>query len=122
MPMSAAEVVARAKASVSTIPCEEAARRVAEEPNLLLLDVREPAEHARGAVQGAVNLPRGLLELRIGELARDADRPILIHCAGGGRAALAAATLREMGYGNVVAVDGAFDEFETCCARRRGAS
>jgi rhodanese-related sulfurtransferase len=112
-----AELVARAKAAVPTVTCAEAAKRIREEPDLVLLDVREPEEHARGSVPGAVNVPRGLLEMKVGTIAPDGDRPILIHCAGGGRAALAAKTLQEMGYRKVVAVDGAFDELAACCAR-----
>ncbi len=112
----ASELVARAKSAVQTVSCQEAAERLAKEPHLLLLDVREPEEHARGAVPGAINVPRGLLEMKIATIDSDPERAILIHCAGGGRAALAARTLGEMGYENVAAVDGPFDELAACCA------
>jgi rhodanese-related sulfurtransferase len=117
LPRSAAEIVARAKASVQTVSCQEAAARIARERGLLLLDVREPDEYARGSVPGAVNVPRGVLEMRIGALAPDEDQPLLVHCSAGGRAALAAATLQDMGYRRVAAVDGSFEELRSCCAR-----
>jgi len=115
MPVPVAEWVQRAKAEVDTCSPEAAARRIAEEPDLLVLDVREPEEHARAALSRATLVPRGVLEMKIGPLAEDADRPILVHCAAGGRAALAARTLREMGYRRVQAVDGPFEELRQHC-------
>lgn len=109
------EAVQHAKAQVRTCSVEEAAQRLAEEPNPLLIDVREPDEHARGTIPGAALVPRGSLETEIAGLCADLERPILIHCAAGGRAALAALALQERGYANVTAVDGRFDELARLC-------
>ncbi len=112
---SPAELVAEARARVAACTPAEAAEILRRNPEVLLLDVREPEEHARGAIPGAVLVPRGLLEMRIGQLCDDPDRPILVHCAAGGRAALAARTLQEMGYRDVRCVDGPFEELARAC-------
>ena len=112
---SPAELVAEAKAQVACCAPPEAAEILRSTPDALLLDVREPEEHARGAIPGAVCVPRGVLEMRIGQLCDDPERPILVHCAAGGRAALAARTLKDMGYRNVRCVDGPFEELARAC-------
>jgi len=67
----------------------------------LLIDVREPAEHATNAAVGAINIPRGLLEMKLMEIEKDATRPIYLHCASGARATLGAEALTRIGYKNV---------------------
>ncbi len=67
----------------------------------LLIDVREPAEHADNGAVGAINIPRGLLEMKLMEIEKDATRPIYIHCASGARATLSAEALMRVGYENV---------------------
>ncbi len=83
---------------------------VVKNPNgALILDVREPAEFAAGHVPGAVNIPRGVLEFRIyKELGYpkkvDIGRKIYVQCQTGGRASLAAASLKKIGFKNPIAV------------------
>jgi phage shock protein E len=67
----------------------------------LLIDVREPAEHANNPAVGAMNIPRGLLEMKLMEIEKDATRPIYIHCASGARATISAEALARVGYENV---------------------
>jgi rhodanese-related sulfurtransferase len=82
----------------------------------LVLDVREPGEFAEGHVPSAVNIPRGLLEIRADPAspssdpalsAAQADR-ILVYCAKGpgARSLLAAQTLKSMGFENVEVLGG----------------
>jgi adenylyltransferase/sulfurtransferase len=61
----------------------------------VLVDVREPREHAAGAIDGAVLIPLGQLPARAGEL--PPDQPIVAYCQGGGRSARAVALLRQLG-------------------------
>ncbi len=70
----------------------------------LLLDVREPAEHAVGHIEGSMLIPLGELESRLGELPR--DRRILVHCKGGGRSAKAVGLLRQRGFDDAWNVTG----------------
>ncbi|MFZ5492782.1 MAG: rhodanese-like domain-containing protein [Pseudomonadota bacterium] len=78
----------------------------------LLIDVREPAEWAAGHIPGAALLPRGILEGKIEDLAPDADQPIVLCCATGGRSALAAESLQRMGYRRVLSLAGGFKAWQ----------
>ena len=110
MLLSVMDLVAKAKPHVKTATAAEAAARIATDDNLLLIDVREVAEHNEGFVDGAVNIPRGVLEMNIGVKTKDPERPIMIHCAIGGRAVLAAKALQDMGYMDVTAVTASFED------------
>ena len=69
-----------------------------------IVDVRELVEVHNLAAPSSVHIPRGILEMKIGEVIPDEDHPIYLHCATGGRATLAAAQLVKMGYANVSVV------------------
>jgi rhodanese-related sulfurtransferase len=71
-----------------------------------VLDVREPEEWEEGHIKGAKHLPRGLLELKAADELPDTNARIITHCASGGRGALTARTLGEMGYTNVANMEG----------------
>ncbi len=74
----------------------------------LLIDVREPAEYDSGHIEGAISIPRGMLEFTM------SSRPelslgnlnIVVYCKTSGRAALAAQSLKSMGYQNVQSIAG----------------
>ncbi len=113
MLVSPSEVVARAKATIKECTVSEAKKFLT--PEILLIDIREAAEFQRGYIPGAVLSPRGLLEFEIhGLVERTAtnadvapqDREIVLYCGTGGRSALAAETLTNMGYKNVQSMDG----------------
>ena len=72
----------------------------------LLLDVREPFEHATGMAAGAIALPRAQVAQRIAQVAPDHDAEILTLCAHGQRSLMAAQVLQQLGYGNVASVAG----------------
>jgi rhodanese-related sulfurtransferase len=95
-----------AKSRVREVSPADACREQAA--GAVLIDVRESDEFARGHAAGAVHLSRGILELKIEELAPDASTPILCYCGGGSRSALAADSLQKMGYTNVASIAGGF--------------
>lgn len=71
------------------------------------LDVREPNEWNLGRIAGAVFIPRGQLETNVEQrIPRDAN--VVVYCASGNRSALAADTMREMGYEHVSSLRGGF--------------
>jgi rhodanese-related sulfurtransferase len=77
----------------------------------VLIDVREADEFAAGHIPGAVHMSRGLLEFKLSgspELAAR-DLPIVVYCKSGGRAALAACALLDMGYLQVRSIAGGID-------------
>ena len=63
-----------------------------------VLDVREPSEFSTGVIQGAVLIPLGQVEKRIGELDGLKDRPMLVVCGSGGRSAEAIKVLSKHGF------------------------
>jgi rhodanese-related sulfurtransferase len=77
----------------------------------LILDVREPAEYQAGHLPQAVNVPRGVLEFKVGNHPQllDPQQPMLIYCKNGGRSALAALTLKQMGFNQVEMLVAGFD-------------
>ncbi len=73
----------------------------------MLIDVREPAEHAAASIKGALLIPLGTLPDRLGELPK--DREIYVHCKSGGRSAKAVAFLTDHGFTGVKNVGGGID-------------
>ena len=84
--------------------------RIADVPELQLVDVRNPGEAAAGVIAHAVNIPVGQLPDRIGEL--DPRRPTVVYCAGGYRSSVAASLLRQRGFADVSDVLGGFNAWE----------
>jgi rhodanese-related sulfurtransferase len=106
---SAMELVAAAKQHIQEIPVAQAAQAVSQAD--VVIDVREADEFAAGHLPGAVHMSRGLLEFKIGAnpALQARDIKIVLYCKTSGRAALAALSLKEMGYLNVTSIAGGFD-------------
>ena len=81
--------------------------RIADVPELQLVDVRNPGEVAGGMIANAVNIPVGQLPDRIAEL--DPRRPTVVYCAGGYRSSVAASLLRQNGFDDVSDVLGGYN-------------
>ena len=120
---SAKQLVAEASAVVESLPPEQAAKLVGD-PAVLFVDLREPPEVANsGLVNGAINVPRGLLEFQAdpdspthrAELSQ--GRRLVLYCGSGARSALAAKTLQDMGVENVAHVPGGFAALKAAGAR-----
>jgi rhodanese-related sulfurtransferase len=102
------QLVEEAKQVIQTITPEELCQRVQEEGSWVVIDVREPEDYKGGHLPGAVNIPRGVLEMKIDEVATSEETPIVVYCGGGSRAALSAKALQEMGYRRVFSLEGGF--------------
>lgn len=106
---TAHDLVAEAKTSIQEIPTNgvEAAIRQAD----LLLDVREADEYAAGHIPGAIHMSRGMIEFKLSSDPRysSPDLKIVLYCKTSGRAALAANSLRNMGYAHVLSIPGGYD-------------
>jgi rhodanese-related sulfurtransferase len=85
---------------------ELSSRLEAAPQELIVLDVRERDAYEQGHIPGAVLLSRGQLELRVNQDLPDPTRRIVVCCEFGRISTLAAATLRERGFGRAVALDG----------------
>lgn len=96
------------KAQIPEITVHELRERIQTDTALRVLDVRERDEFEQGYVPGAKFIPRGHLEMQVEGWEPDRDAPIALYCAGGVRSAFATRTLKELGYTNVVSVQGGF--------------
>ena len=81
--------------------------------NATLIDIRESEEiKQNGRISGSIHAPRGMLEfyadstLPYHKPEFDKSKRIILHCASGGRSALATATLKQMGFENIAHLDG----------------
>lgn len=106
------EVIAQARQSLNTITASDAAKKCKHE-NGIIIDVREPAEFAERAGSNTINIPRGLLEMKMLQMYPDENLAIFIHCATGARATFAAEQLNRVGYNNVWVVTCMLDD--VCC-------
>jgi phage shock protein E len=98
-------LVAQAKKHVTEISPVEAAEK-ARTGEAVIIDVRDSEEWDEGHIPDALHLSRGTLELDIEEKVPDPNAVIICHCGGGGRSALAAESLKKMGYKNVRSIAG----------------
>jgi rhodanese-related sulfurtransferase len=80
-------------------------QRIASDPHLLI-DVREDSEWAAGHARGAQHMGKGIIERDIESRVPDRGTTIVLYCGGGYRSALAADALQQMGYDNVISLDG----------------
>lgn len=107
MPTTVKDLLTAARAAVPAISPADAANLV-ETGNAVIVDVRDGTEvAASGKIKGALAISRGLLEFRADpelpthDKALSKDRPVILYCGSGGRAALAGKTLLDMGYSDV---------------------
>jgi len=105
------DLLAAAKSEITEIDTG-AAQALIDSGGVTVLDVREPDEHAEGALVGALHIPRGHLEAQIEGRILDKDSTVVVYCAGGVRSAFAAKTLGELGYSNVLSMAGGYGKWK----------
>ena len=105
------DLLSQAKSSIDEIDTNEAQHRIAA-GGVVVLDVREPDEFEQGALPNVLHIPRGHLEAQVEGRITDKSMPVIVYCAGGVRSAFAAKTLGELGYTNVVSMDGGFGRWK----------
>tara|TARA_B100002051_G_scaffold16820_1_gene13484 strand:+ start:36 stop:422 length:387 start_codon:yes stop_codon:yes gene_type:complete len=112
---SSQTLISEALREVKTITPEEALK-LSNENKSILIDIRDSKElEKEGKVENSFNISRGLLEFYIHPESAyverekiDLNKELVLFCAAGGRSALAAKTLQEMGFKNVSHVEGGF--------------
>ncbi|WP_204817562.1 molybdopterin-synthase adenylyltransferase MoeB [Corallococcus macrosporus] len=103
-------LLAGVKQEIREVSVEDVKRLLDTRAPVRLLDVRESDEYAGGRLPGALHIPRGYLELRVeSQLRRDEE--LVVYCAGGTRSALAAKTLKELGYERVASLAGGYNRW-----------
>jgi rhodanese-related sulfurtransferase len=115
------DFVAQIEKNINGVAPEQAKEIMDTASYYLLLDVREANEFHPGYIPGAVNLPRGILEFNINKEAfwesKSLYQPyktdlLIVYCKKGKRSMLAASTLQQMGYENVMFLEGGFKAWE----------
>lgn len=101
------ELTEEARTQIREIKPAEVKALLDSKEDVVYLDVREPNEWNLGRIPGAVHLPRGNIESKLEGLV-DRSRKIVVYCARGNRSALAALTMKQMGYDNVTSMSGGF--------------
>ena len=109
-PPNVGRLVAMTKKAIKTVDMAEFKAMYDRKDYGLLVDVRDPDEFAAGHIPGSVNVSRGKLEFGIwkhvgGPDTPDYNKKLTLYCASGGRCALAAKSLMDLGFKNVTAVD-----------------
>lgn len=102
------ELVIEAKSQIKEVSTTEAQALIGKRT---IIDVREYDEYAAGHLPGSINIPRGVLEFKIGMVPECAnkDGAFLLYCRTSGRAALSAVQLQKIGYSNIVSMAGGFE-------------
>lgn len=102
------KLVNEAKKSITEVSVAEARARVAADPKVVLMDVREDHEWQAGHAAEAVHLGKGILERDLEGLYPDKNTEIIMYCGGGFRSALTADAAQKMGYRKVSSLIGGY--------------
>jgi rhodanese-related sulfurtransferase len=102
------KLVAEAKKHVNEISVAEARARMAVDPKIVLLDVREDHEWQAGHAANAVHLGKGILERDLEKQYPDPNIEIIMYCGGGFRSALSCDAAQRMGYQKVHSLIGGY--------------
>jgi rhodanese-related sulfurtransferase len=100
------KIVEQSRARVKECTVRDVESRLAAGQRLNLIDVREESEYARGHIPGARHIGKGVIERDIEQFFPDPGVELILYCGGGYRSALAADALGQMGYTNVISMDG----------------
>ncbi len=115
------DMVVEASATTKGVTVEQLMEKIDNGDMILLVDVREPMEYNAGYIPGSVNIPRGVLEFKIGNEAfweeamlymPEKNEKIIVYCKKGKRSILAAQTLQQLGFTNVNFVSDGWKKWE----------
>lgn len=118
MMKKASDLVAEAKSCIENLD-PDAVEQELLSGDAILVDLRDaPERDENGSIPDAIHIPRGMLEFRADttspyhQAPLDPSKRVILHCASGGRSALAAQTLQEMGYERVAHLDGGLNAWK----------
>ena len=116
MPINGRELVEKLRPLVDEIDIHQLKEVMDLDPNALVIDIRECAERDVGYIVNSINIPRGVLEMKIdghkdiasrfATLDELVEQPIYLVCRSGARSVLAALSLQQMGFKSVYSVLG----------------
>ena len=100
------KLVEQARQRVKECRVVEVKARLDRGERFHFLDIREDHEFAKDHAKGAIHLGKGIIERDIESVVPDKQDSIVLYCGGGYRSVLAADALQQMGYENVLSMDG----------------
>jgi rhodanese-related sulfurtransferase len=106
-------LVDAAKSRIREIDIQQYKQTVSSREPHLLIDVREDSEWAAGHAAGSLHLGKGIIERDIESKVPDKETTLVLYCGGGFRSALAGDALRQMGYVNVISLDGGWRVYQS---------
>lgn len=109
---NAGDMIKEAQLHIECVDVETARKIYDENPDAVIVDVREADSVTQSKLKDSIHVSRGLLEMKLPNHCPDATTLILTHCGGGGRASLAAHTLKQMGYQRVYAITAPFEDIK----------
>ena len=109
---TADDLIREAQQRIECVDVQTAKKIYDENPDAVILDVRESENAAESKLKDSINISRGLVEMKLPRQFPHPNTLILTHCGGGGRASLTAKTLRQMGYDRVYAITAPYDEIK----------
>ncbi|RKY94584.1 MAG: sulfurtransferase [Ignavibacteriae bacterium] len=106
-----AQILEQINTKITWNNVEELKNKMDSQHQFILVDVRTEKEYLAGHIENAIWVPRGFLEFKIQKIISDPETEIIVYCKRGSRSALSAYTLMEMGYKNVLNLEGGFEEW-----------
>ena len=89
-------------AEVTAITAERAAARLKKDPKIVVVDIRTPAEFAKGHIKGAVNINMNSKDFAAKLAKLDRDKTYIMHCRSGGRSASSLPVWKRLGFKKVL--------------------
>ena len=105
------KIVNDSKSRIKEVTVDETLDRLKGNPDARLIDVREDNEWDAAHAASAIHLGKGVIERDVEQRVSDLNAPVVLYCGGGYRSALAADNLQQMGYRNVLSMDGGIREW-----------
>ncbi len=105
-------LVNAAKSRIREMDIQQYKQMISSRDPHLLIDVREDSEWSAGHAAGSLHLGKGIIERDIESKVPDKETTLVLYCGGGFRSALAGDALRQMGYANVISLDGGWRAYQ----------
>lgn len=109
---TAGDLIKQAQGHIECVDAATARKIYDSHDDAVIVDVREADSAQESKLSDSIHISRGVLEYDVHKHCPDAEIVILTHCGGGGRASLAAHSLKQLGYRNVYAITAPYDEIK----------